>query len=108
MFDTYVDNILKASTHRKRCKGILSRVQDKSNVLGNWQECLRLDDNKVEFVHVLASKIIKADIENEIVVTDKENASGNTADHSYEYFSICSHEMADTRMLLLALHIDSE
>ncbi|CAG2215782.1 unnamed protein product [Mytilus edulis] len=103
VFDTYIDNSLKASTRGKRGKGIRRRVQDETNVPGNWQEFLRLDENKIELFHFLADKITSAGIDNEIVVTDKINALGNTAEHSYELLSPCSHEEADTRMLLHAL-----
>ncbi|CAG2218094.1 unnamed protein product [Mytilus edulis] len=40
VFDTYIDNSLKASTRGKRGKGIRRRVQDETNVPGNWQEFL--------------------------------------------------------------------
>ncbi|CAG2210265.1 unnamed protein product [Mytilus edulis] len=87
VFDTYIDNSLKASTRGKRGKGIRRRVQDETNVPGNWQEFLRLDENKIELFHFLADKITSAGIDNEIVVTDKINALGNTAEHSYELLS---------------------
>ncbi|CAG2251463.1 unnamed protein product [Mytilus edulis] len=89
VFDTYIDNSLKASTRGKRGKGIRRRVQDETNVPGNWQEFLRLDENKIELFHFLADKIPSAGIDNEIVVTDKINALGNTAEHSYELLSPC-------------------
>ncbi|VDI42239.1 Hypothetical predicted protein, partial [Mytilus galloprovincialis] len=67
VFDTYIDNSLKASTRGKRGKGIRRRVQDETNVPGNWQEFLRLDENKIELFHFLADKITSAGIDNEIV-----------------------------------------
>ncbi|VDI16024.1 Hypothetical predicted protein [Mytilus galloprovincialis] len=60
VFDTYIDNSLKASTRGKRGKGIRRRVQDETNVPGNWQEFLRLDENKIELFHFLADKITSA------------------------------------------------
>lgn len=63
---------------------------------------MSLDDNKAESANFLADKIMRASIKSEIAVNDKDKAIGNTAEQRYELLSLCSHEMADTIMLLIA------
>ena len=58
VWDEYIKHSLKAGTRSKRGKGIRRRVEPASQVPGNWQAFLRINDNKIELFSFLARKII--------------------------------------------------
>ena len=63
VWDEYKPDSLKAETRRKRGNGIRRRVEPSSLVPRNWQEFLRIDENKVELFSSLTTCIasIKSD-----------------------------------------------
>ena len=56
MWNLYTDDSLKPSTREKRDKGIRRRVASPNTVPGNWQEFLRVPENKSELFQYLATQ----------------------------------------------------
>jgi len=56
VWDVYTDDSLKSSTREKRGKGIRRRVSSTNTVPGNWQEFLRVPENKSELFQYLATQ----------------------------------------------------
>ena len=92
-------NSLKVDTRNQRGKGIRRRVEPLSRIPGNWQEFLRVDENKIELFSFLAKKAILLETECQTISTH----------HQYVLFkqhrdvaslAPCTHEEADTRIML--------
>ena len=56
VFDAYWKDSLKASPRTKRGKGIRKHVGGKKQVPSNWQEFLRVDENKSELFHLISDR----------------------------------------------------
>ena len=54
VWDVYTDDSLKTSTREKRGKGIRRHVDSTNSVPNNWQEFLRVSENKSELFQYLA------------------------------------------------------
>ncbi len=57
VWDTYMEDSIKASTREKRGKGIRRKVEGKNVVLTNWIGFLRNEKNKQELFEFLSNKI---------------------------------------------------
>ena len=57
VFDAYWKDSLKASPRTKRGKGIRRHVEGNKQVPSNWQEFLRVDENKSELVHIISDRM---------------------------------------------------
>ena len=57
VFDAYRKDSLKASPRTKRGKGIRRHVEGNKQVQGNWQEFLRVDENKSELFHIISDRM---------------------------------------------------
>ena len=57
VWDVYLEDSLKSDTREKRGKGIRRRVAAANKIPGNWQEFLRLADNKTELFRFLAHQV---------------------------------------------------
>ena len=99
VWDEYFPESLKAETRRKRGKGVRRRVEPSSAIPGKWKEFLRIDGNKVELFSFLATSVTALD-------TDKEIISNHHAEvlctqpRDVSGLAPCTHEEADTRILL--------
>ena len=83
----------------KRGKGIRRRVEPRSAVPGNWQEFLRIDDSKTELCFSLASNVAEIETNKHLITTQGYGVlSSNQEDVST--LVPCTHEKADTRILL--------
>ena len=58
VFDAYWKDSLKAATRTKRGKGIRRHVEGNKHVPSNWQEFLRIDENKSELFHLIMDRIV--------------------------------------------------
>ena len=58
VWDVYIDDSLKSSTRERRGKGVRRRVAPTSKVPGNWQEFLRVSENKSELFEFLAIQVM--------------------------------------------------
>ena len=87
--------------------GIRRKVVSSSRLPGNWNNFLRLDDNKTELFEFLATHIEMTEAANRIVATKGENVVSNIA-INMEGLSPCTHEEADTRLFIHAKDAASE
>ena len=55
VWDEYIADSLKAETRTRRGKGTRRRVEPSNTIPGNWQEFLRINDNKIELFSFLAT-----------------------------------------------------
>ena len=69
--DEYMPNSLKASTRQKRDTGARRRVLLCAMVPQNWQEFLRLDNNKKELFLFLSEQVVKMEIEGRQIIVTK-------------------------------------
>ena len=99
VFDEYLPESLKAATRKKRGKGIRRRVEPSSYIPRNWQAFLRIDKNKVELFSFLAMKIATKETEKQIVSTHRTDVFC-TQPRDVAGLAPCTHEEADTRILL--------
>ena len=100
VWDEYIKHSLKAGTRSKRGKGIRRRVEPASQVPGNWQAFLRINDNKIELFSFLARKIIATIDTNKQVITTLHSDVICLNKQDKQGLAPCTHEEADTRMLL--------
>jgi len=105
VFDVYTADSLKRDTRIKRGNGVRRKVVADCNVPRNWQEFLRIDDNKTEPFKFFAGVITEKACEitgKTVIVTVEGDVVGDTA--NAEPLMPCTHEEADTRLLLHAHH----
>ena len=95
----YVPDSLKSDTRNIRGKGIRRRVEPLNAIPGNWHEFLHISDNKTELFSFLAKTVVEIDTDKQVITThntdvlctNRQDVSGLTP---------CSHEEADTHILL--------
>ena len=58
VFDAYWKDSLKAATRTKRGKCIRRHVEGNKRVPRNWQEFLRIDENKSDLFHLIMDRIV--------------------------------------------------
>ena len=105
VFDQYLPNSLKASTRVKRGKGVRRRVTPTADLPRNWADFLHVDENKSELFHFLSVSIADTNfVGKQVFVTDGCNVVNNSAEPTDAAISPCSHEEADTRLLLHVWH----
>jgi len=96
-----VTESLKAVTRSKRGSGVRRRVEPASTIPGNWQVFLRIDENKTELFSFLATKITTIETRKQVVTThDLDVLCININQQQVSTLTPCTHEEADTRMLL--------
>ena len=101
VFDEYWKDSLKAATRSKRGKGIRSHVEGNKQIPSNWQEFLRIDENKSELFHLISDRIVDEEFPGQVIVTrDDEVLSSVPCDLAG--LMSCTHEEADTRMFVHA------
>ena len=95
---------LKAVTGSKRGSGVRRCVEPDSTIPGNWQAFVRIDENKTELFSFLATKIATTETRKQVVTThDLDVLCININQQQVSTLTPCTHEEADTRMLLLHL-----
>ena len=90
---------LKADTRTKRGRGIRRRVEPSSSIPGNWQAFLRINENKVELFSLLATRLTAQETEKQVISTLHKDLVCTHARY-IAGLAPCTHEEADTRMLL--------
>jgi len=99
IWDQYLSDSLKAGTRSKRGKGVRRRVEPTSAIPGNWQEFLRIDENKTELFSFLASNVAEIDTNKHLITTQGTGVLCSSR-QDVSALAPCTHEEADTRMLL--------
>ena len=56
VFDAYLEDSLEAATRRKRGKCIRRHVEGNKQVPSNWQEFLRVDENKSGLFNIISDR----------------------------------------------------
>ena len=69
VWDEYIADSLKAETRTRRGKGIRRRVEPSNTILGNWQEFLRINDNKIELFSFLATSAATIATDKQVIST---------------------------------------
>ena len=106
IWDRYVTDSLKGTARAKRGKGVRRRVTGSAPIPGNWQNFLRVDENKTELFDFLSGQLISSlkDDDKEIIITDGDQVLCVPARDDVSSLVPCNHEEADTRILLHAIH----
>ena len=99
IWDVYMPETLK--TREKRGKGVRRRVLPTTVIPKNWKDFLRVDENKKELFLFLSHQVTRSTEEGKVIfATDEERVLCSIADADVSKLVPCSHEEADTRLLL--------
>ena len=99
VWDEYIADSLKAETQTRRGKGIRRRVEQSKSIPGNWQEFLRINDNKTELFSFLATSAATISTDKQVISTCHTGVLC-TQSRDVSGLAPCPHEEADTRILL--------
>ena len=99
VWDGYKPDSLNAETRRKRGNGVRRRVEPSSLVPINWQEFLRIDENKVELFSFLTTCIASIKSDKQVISTLHLEVLCNLP-KDISRLAPCTHEEADTRIIL--------
>lgn len=101
VWDVYLQDSLKLSARANRGTGTRKRVSKNTKLPGNWKNFLRNDDNKDELFQFLGQECISNDTGDKIIIsTLLDSVISSRGDQNTDGLQPCSHEEADTRMLL--------
>ena len=99
VWDNYCAESLKTTTRERRGKGVRRRVEASTAIPGNWQEFLRIDDNKTELFMYLSQLVIGIESDKQVIATYGEKVLC-AQECDTVGLQPCRHEEADTRMML--------
>ena len=100
VFDEYIDDSLKATTRSNRGSGARMRVGANIKLPRKWNAFLREDHNKRELFKFLAeSSVSQEEIGKQVIATYGQQVLC-TPSYDTSRLSPCTHEEADTRMML--------
>ena len=108
VWDQYFENSLKAATRIKRGKGTQHKVEASAKISSRgWSKFLREDKNKSRLIAFLADQILLINCQGKLLYSTKGNSviSSSAEIRHCHTLSQCTHEEADTRMLLRVLEI---
>ena len=101
VFDEYGKDSRKAATRSKRGKDIRRHVEGNKQVPSNWQEFLRIDENKSELFHLISDRIVDEEFPGQVIVT-RDDEVLSSAPSDLAGLMSCTHEEADTRIFVHA------
>ena len=106
VWDRYVEDSLKGTARAKRGKGVRQRVVAEGVIPKNWQSFLRVNSNKTELFSFLTKALMLAFNQDgkQLVITDDGSVLSKPPLLDPDSLSPCTHEEADTRLLLHANH----
>ena len=90
---------MKAETRTRRGKVIRRRVEPSNSIPGSWQEFLRINDNKTELFSFLATSAATIATDKQVISTCHTGVLC-TQSRDVSGLAPCTHEEADTRILL--------
>ena len=103
IWDRYIQNSLKAQTRDKRGKGVRCRVQADARLPANWGELLKVESNKTELFLYLAEQTTTLQCDtNKCILSTSDTLVLSSSDSVTTNISPCTHEEADTRLILHA------
>ena len=102
----YVADSLKTSTRVKWGKGVRRRVEAGGIIPGDWKGFLHVKSNKVELSKFLSGVLLVSisQEDKQLVITENESTVSKPLLQNLASLSPCSHEEADSRILLHANH----
>ena len=101
VWDVYLPDSLKAETRSKRGKGIRRRVAKSSTIPGNWKDFLHISENKTELFSFLARSVTSVEITaDKQIVSTYHDVTLCTQPRDTQGLAPCTHEEADTRIML--------
>ncbi|KAI0217022.1 hypothetical protein LSAT2_031074 [Lamellibrachia satsuma] len=100
VFDMYRPDSFKTTRRRERGNGTRRQVECRKKLPANWTEFLRDNDN-TEIFHLLNERATAETFPGKVVITQGDEVLCSEATN-VEWLSPCTHEEADTRMLLHA------
>ena len=104
MWDVYEESSLKSSARLVRGKGIRRRVAAANPIPGKWDDFLKNEENKTELFHLLSNHVTCLfPPATEINATCGQMLLSNIPDRDNQNLEGCTHEEADTRMILHAI-----
>ena len=102
IWDVYLEDSLKATAKEIRGRGIRRRLAPSNTIPGNWQEFLRLEDNKTELFDFLAHQVVEnLSGEKDVYTTCGQNVLCSRVRQDISSLAPYTLEEADTRMHLL-------
>ncbi|XP_052129864.1 uncharacterized protein LOC127751028 [Frankliniella occidentalis] len=103
VFDVYLKDSLKNGTRDKRGEGQRMKVTLNSKLPTSWSKFMRDSQNKEDLFNMLADYLVDKDWnEKVLIVTRQSSCLSSTRQNPGENLTPCSHEEADTRMMLHA------
>ena len=69
VFDAYWKDSLKAAKRTKRGTCIRRHMEGNKRVPSNWQEFLRIDENKSDLFHLIMDRIMDEECPGQVIVT---------------------------------------
>ena len=101
VWDVYKSDSLKTMTRDNRGHGQRRHVSDNTKIPRNWKQFLRVNDNKSELFRFLAKYAVDLKHNGTIISTYEEGVLCNK-ECDITNLAPCTHEEADTRLLLHA------
>ena len=102
VWDDYRPDSLKAQTRDMRGKGIRRRVEPNNAVPKNWAELLRINENRTELFAFLSREIVTISTDKQFITLDRDVICRQPM--VKEGLAPCSHEEADSRMMVHVAH----
>ena len=106
IFDVYCQSSLKYTCREKRGSGIRTHVAADTRMPSNWQQFLHVAENKQELFSFLADGSIPAGSRSDalVLITQGVNVNILAGQTNLDSIAPCTHEEADTRLLLHCMH----
>ena len=104
IWDVYQPDSLKKAIREKRGTGTRRRVTPSSRIPGNWKSFLRVDENKTELFAFLGEQVERTRVDDkELYSTCGQFVLSSRPREDTSDIAPCTHEEADTRILLHVL-----
>lgn len=110
VWDRYIPDSLKQQSreHRAHSKPLVrQRVQSHSPIPGNWLSFLRVNENKSELFEYLSGCVEQTEFGDKVVVSTRDQDAVSSSEVNLEYLQPCTHEEADSRLILHAANCAS-
>jgi hypothetical protein len=107
VWDRYFDDSLKSATRSKRGKGIRRHVVPKGKVPSQWKDFLWINSNKTELFELLSQQVVTITSPKVVIATLGSAAISNRGEE-VTALSNCTHEEADSRIFVHAMHATSQ
>jgi len=108
VWDKYESDSLKSTTRINRGQGGRRRVEPGVKLPVDWNSFLRVDDNKTKLFKYLAEQTIAIQDKGKEVLSTSDCSVLTNSRENTARISPCSHEEADTRLLLRAFDAEKE